>query len=76
MSSIAFSVDTRTGRPDEALRVVKPLTVTVATARQITGLSRTTIYALIKQKKIEVVKVGARTLITYASLEALLRPPL
>jgi excisionase family DNA binding protein len=66
--------NTRAGQPGEAAEQLKPITVTVATARKITGLSTTTVYALIKKKKIKVVKVGARTLITYASLEALLEP--
>jgi hypothetical protein len=74
MSFIAPSVDTRAVRLGDAPpKPVAPLTVTVATARQITGLSAT-LYALIKEKKINVVKVGARTLMTYASLEALLQP--
>jgi hypothetical protein len=52
----------------------KPLTVTVATARKISGLGNTTIWGLIKQRKLEVVRVRRRTLITFRSLEALLAP--
>jgi hypothetical protein len=52
----------------------KPLTVTVAAARRISGLGNTTIWALIKQRKLEVVRVGRRTLITFRSLEGLLVP--
>jgi excisionase family DNA binding protein len=50
----------------------KPLTITVATARKLSGLGNTTIWGLIKNKKLEAVHIGRRTLITYPSLEALL----
>jgi excisionase family DNA binding protein len=53
---------------------VKPLTVTVATARKVSGLGNTTVWALIKTGKLEVVRVGRRTLVTYRSLEKLLTP--
>lgn len=53
---------------------LKPLTVTVATARKISGLGNTTVWALTKARKLETVRVGRRTLITYGSLEALLKP--
>jgi hypothetical protein len=53
---------------------VKPLAVTVATARKVSGLGNTTIWALIKNQTLEVVRVGRRTLITFRSLEALLTP--
>jgi hypothetical protein len=54
----------------------KPLTVTVATAKRLSGLGNTTIWALIKDQTLETVHVGRRTLITYHSLEALLTPHL
>ena len=50
----------------------KPLTVTVATAKQLSGLGTTTIWSLIKDERLETVRVGRRTLIKFASLEALL----
>ena len=52
----------------------KPLTVTVATAKRLSGLGNTTIWALIKDQTLETVHVGRRTLITYRSLETLLTP--
>jgi len=52
----------------------KPLSVTVATARKLSGLGNTTLWRLIKQRQLETVRVGRRTLITYRSLEALLTP--
>lgn len=52
----------------------KPLTVTVANARKISGLGNTTLWALIKAGKLETVHIGRRTLVTFRSLEALLTP--
>ena len=52
----------------------KPLTVTVAMARELSGLGNTTIWALIKSGKLESICVGRRRLIVYASLEKLLFP--
>jgi excisionase family DNA binding protein len=54
----------------------KPLTVTVAMARKISGLGNTTIWALIKSGKLEAVRVRRRRLIVYRSLERLLSPAL
>ncbi|SLK12240.1 helix-turn-helix domain-containing protein [Novosphingobium mathurense] len=51
---------------------LEPLTVRVATAVQITGLSRSRIYEIIKAGELETVKVGRATLVKYASLKALL----
>jgi excisionase family DNA binding protein len=52
----------------------KPLTVTVEMARKISGLGNTTIWELIKNKKLESTNVGRRRLILYSSLENLLSP--
>ena len=52
----------------------KTLTVTVAMAREISGLGNTTIWALIKSGKLESVCVGRRRLVVYRSLEKLLAP--
>jgi len=52
----------------------KPITVTILTARKISGLGNTTIWSLIAQKKLVTVKVGRRVLVTYESLEKLLSP--
>jgi hypothetical protein len=54
---------------------VNPITVTIRTARDISGLGNTTIWALIKAGKLESLLVGRRRLITYRSLERLLSPP-
>lgn len=56
---------------------MEQLTVSVTAAAKALGLGRTSIYALIKQRRIEVIKIGRRTLLTTASLRNLLdeRPP-
>jgi hypothetical protein len=53
---------------------IKPLTVTVRVARQISGLGNTKIYELINNGAIESVKVDNRRLVVLASLERLLTP--
>jgi hypothetical protein len=63
-----------TGLSDYESQGAKPLTVTVGTAKKLSGLGNTTIWALIKDRTLEKVHVGRRTLITYRSLEALLTP--
>jgi excisionase family DNA binding protein len=50
---------------------LEPLTVRVATAVRITGLSRSRIYELIQSGDLETVKVGRATLIQYHSLKVL-----
>src|SRR5262245_34270341 len=57
---------------DGASGLVPPLTITIATARQITGLGNTTIWRLIGEKKLDTVRVGRRRLVLYDSLRALL----
>ena len=51
-----------------------PITVTFPTAKKITGLGLTTLWKLAKEKRIEIVRIGGRSLITYRSLQALLTP--
>jgi excisionase family DNA binding protein len=51
-----------------------PITVTVATAKQLSGLGNTTIWALIRDGKLKVVRVGRRTLVVFNSLKAVLAP--
>jgi excisionase family DNA binding protein len=51
-----------------------PITVSVREAQELVGLSRTTLYALINAKRLTVVKVNRRTLITTDSLLALVTP--
>jgi excisionase family DNA binding protein len=51
-----------------------PLAVTVGRACELSGLGPTTLWGLLKSGKLEAVRVGRRTLVTYRSLEALLAP--
>jgi hypothetical protein len=53
----------------------RPLTVTVTMAKKITGLGNTTIWGLIKDRKLESISIGRRRLIVFNSLEKLLSPP-
>ncbi len=50
---------------------IEPLTVRIATAVRITGLSRSRIYELIQSGELDTVKVGRATLVQYASLKQL-----
>jgi excisionase family DNA binding protein len=53
------------------IKVTRPISVTVKTARSITGLGNTTIYQLIKEQKLVTTTIGRRRLISYDSLERL-----
>jgi excisionase family DNA binding protein len=66
-------------QPDKVTAFEKgrdPITVTVSEARRLTGLGNTTLYKLIKEKRLAVrrVKNVDRTLIDFASLRELLTP--
>jgi excisionase family DNA binding protein len=62
------------GVPVHGVSALKPLTVTVRVARQITGLGNTTIYQLIADGILESTKVRNKRLITFQSLERLTTP--
>jgi excisionase family DNA binding protein len=47
---------------------MEPLTLSVSDTARALGLGRTSIYAMIKDNRLETVKFGRRTLITSASL--------
>ncbi len=49
-----------------------PLTVRIPTAVRMTGIGRSKLYELIAAGEIEIVKIGAVTLIPVASLQALI----
>jgi hypothetical protein len=61
-----------TGLSRDDLHGATPLAVTVAIARKLSGLGNTTIWALIKSRKLESTSIGRRRLILYRSLERLL----
>ena len=75
LSIIDRTMQTTTNTTAHAADTVPPLAVTFVTARQISGLGLTTLWKLARERRIEVVHVGRRTLITYRSLERLLLPP-
>ncbi|MGI9361655.1 MAG: helix-turn-helix domain-containing protein [Parasphingorhabdus sp.] len=52
---------------------LEPITVRIPVAVQLTGIGRSKIYELISSGDIEIVKVGASTLITVASLRQLIQ---
>ena len=58
---------------DFAQSAIEPLTVRIATAVHLTGISRSRLYELIQSGELKTVKVGRSTLIPYASLKALTR---
>ncbi len=50
---------------------VQPITTTINGAAQALGVGRTTIYDLIRQGRLEKLKLGRRTLVTTASIRNL-----
>lgn len=50
---------------------MEPLTVTLADAQRVTGLSRTTVYELICEGKLKTVRIGRRVLVKTDSIRAL-----
>jgi hypothetical protein len=50
----------------------RPITVTIRRARELSGLGNTKIWELIKEKRLEVVRIDRRTLVRMNSLEKLL----
>ena len=50
---------------------VEPICVRIPVAVKLTGISRSTLYELIADGEIDVVKVGRSTFIRYASLKRL-----
>ena len=51
---------------------IEPLTVLIATAVQLTGISRSRLYELIQSGDLKTVKIGRSTLIPFTSLKALI----
>lgn len=53
---------------------LEPITVSVKEAMRLSGLSKATIFKKLAGGPLKRVKVGSSTLVTYASLKAMLRP--
>jgi hypothetical protein len=62
---------------DRAAADISPLAVTVQRACELSGLGATSIWAFLKDGRLEAVRVPGvrRTLVSYASLARLLAPP-
>lgn len=52
---------------------LEPLTVRIPVAVRLTGIGRSKLYELIKSGDVEIVKVGASTLVMVASLRRLIQ---
>ena len=52
---------------------LEPLTVRIPVAVQLTGIGRSKLYELIAAGEVDVVKIGASTLITVSSLRRLIQ---
>lgn len=51
---------------------MEPLTLSINEAARVLGLGRTSIYALIADGRLDVVKIGRRTLVTTDSIHRLI----
>jgi excisionase family DNA binding protein len=72
--SICSTAISKEGSKVAAPTGLKPLSVTVRQARELLGVGNTTIWALIRDKKLRTVNVGRRRLVVYASLESIVEP--
>jgi len=52
---------------------MKPISISIKQAALLTGLSRSRIYLLIQDGSLHPVKLGSRTLLSYAELEHFIR---
>ena len=59
--------------PETPQLPLEPLTVRIPVAVQLTGIGRSKLYELIAAGEVDVVKIGASTLITVASLRRLIQ---
>ena len=57
---------------DKTRAPTEPISVRIPEACRLTGIGRSKLYELIAEGRIEVVKVGAITLVPYASLRGLI----
>ena len=57
---------------DKIQAQAEPISVRIPEACRLTGIGRSKLYELIAEGRIEVVKVGAITLVPYASLRGLI----
>jgi excisionase family DNA binding protein len=60
---------------EAAIAPLKPLAVSVSSAASLTGLSRSKVYALISDGRLDAIRVDGRRLVRFASIERLLAVP-
>jgi hypothetical protein len=53
---------------------LEPLLLTVAQTKQVINVGHTKLYELIKERRLDTVKLGKRTLVTVASIKRLAQP--
>lgn len=53
---------------------MEPITISVNSAAKALGLGRTSIYVLLKEGRLDAIKVGRRTLLTTSSIRKLAQP--
>lgn len=63
---------THNQRPAVAGQLLEPLAYSITDACRVSSIGRTRIYSLIKEGKLQVRKIGKRSLIPAASLRALI----
>jgi excisionase family DNA binding protein len=56
------------------VEAIKPIAVTIPTATAISGLSRTKIYRLIGDGRLDAIRIDGRRLVRFESIERLLSP--
>lgn len=61
-----------TGAPSRFVQAIEPITMRVPEACRYVGISRSTLYVLIAEGEIEIVKLGCSTLVLTESLKALI----
>jgi excisionase family DNA binding protein len=65
----------RIGATQETHMNIEPIAISVNSAAQTLGIGRTSIYALLKQGRLDAIKIGRRTLLTTESIRKLAQPP-
>lgn len=55
-------------RRPKALAAIEPISMRIPDACRFTGISRSTLYLLIASKEVEIIKLGASTLVVTESL--------
>jgi hypothetical protein len=69
-SAVATQVSVPIPSYEPSSRSLRPLAVSVKTARELIGVGNTSMWALIKSGQVDVIRPGRRTLVVLASLDA------